>query len=116
MEDDGQTYRIEIVAGVEALDNQDDNVDVFVWFGNGERYSATFFTVANIKSILGRYEETGECAGGTYFWASNMVVVRDLTISTIHSAIKDLLQTGEFYSIFAGPFHNETAEHSREIS
>ena len=48
-----------------------------------------------------RYTKTGECAAGSYFWASNMIIVQKLTEQTICQAIDDLLAAEEFMSIFS---------------
>ena len=47
-----------------------------------------------------QYTKTGECAAGSYFWASNMIIVQKLTEQTICEAIDDLLAGEEFTSIF----------------
>jgi hypothetical protein len=95
---------VEDVAGTDALD---DNVDVFVDFVTGERYVATFFTIANIQRLMDKDAETGECAGGLYFWATDMVIVRSLTRQNIERTIADLLATGTFESVFRGPTKQE---------
>ncbi|PQV89209.1 hypothetical protein CDT93_21660, partial [Cronobacter sakazakii] len=62
-----------LVGGIEMITNvkfyhdkdvvnvMDDNIDVEVLLDNGERYTATFFTLKNIASILERYKNSGEC-------------------------------------------------------
>jgi len=81
----------------------DDSVDVVVHFGDGSRYSATFFTVENIRSLLKSYRASGECASGKYLWAANMIVIESLDLSTIEVAVADLIRTGEFTRAFDGP-------------
>jgi hypothetical protein len=85
------------------LDADDDNVDVFVYFADGRKYFATFFTVSNIRSIMRKDRGTGECAGGLYFWASNMIVVERLDRETIERAVSDLMRSSEFEKAFDGP-------------
>jgi hypothetical protein len=94
---------------IEILDHgsrniEDDNVDVFVYFSDGRKFVATFFTLQNLKSIMTKDEGTGECAGGLYFWASDMIVVQKLDRDTIHKAVADLVKTGEFAKAFSGPY------------
>lgn len=89
------------------LDVYDDNVDVFVYFADGRKYVATFFTLKNIGSLMSRYRETGESAGGRYFWAADAIIVDRLDPKTIETAVADLLASGEFGSAFSGPHADE---------
>lgn len=83
------------------LDLLDDNVDVEVILDNGDRYSATFFTLQNIKSLMMRYQKTGECYSGLYFWASDMIIVEELHPDIINKTIQDLIKSNEFFTCFA---------------
>ena len=85
------------------LNAADDNVDVFVYFADGRKYAATFFTVANIQSIMKRYRSSGECADGLYFWASDLVIVERLDRETVERTVADLIGSGEFEKAFDGP-------------
>ena len=76
------------------------NVDVEVTFADGRRYAATFCTIANIEQIMESYQTTGECLSGRYFWAANLIIVRDLTEDAIQAAISDMISTGEFQTAF----------------
>ena len=78
----------------------DDNVDVFVRLSDGKNYVATFFTIDNIRSLMERYSKTGECLEGHYFWASDMIIVSDLTQNSIAETIEDLLRTDRFHKAF----------------
>ena len=42
------------------LDPDNANVDVQVTFPNGESFSAVFFTLQNIETLMKDYEKTGE--------------------------------------------------------
>ena len=46
-------------------------------------------------------KKTGECAKGLYFWASDMLIVQELTEQTICKTIDNLLAAGEFASVFS---------------
>lgn len=82
-------------------DEDDDNVDVTITFEDGSSYIISFFTLSNIQTLMRRYAGTGECAGGKYFWASDMVIVKNLKRETIEAAIRDLLSTvGSFDTTF----------------
>ena len=92
---------IKIFKGNQELDLTNDNVDVEVIFDNGDRYSATFFTVRNIQFLLDQYKKTGECSYGLYFWASDMIIVENISENTIRDTVFDLLHSGEFYTSFS---------------
>lgn len=94
-------YKLTIYHGTAPLNSNNDNVDVQVTFPNGERFSAVFFTIRNIEALIKRYKKTGECAGGLYFWASNMIIVESLTKKTICKTIDRLLAEDEFEYIFS---------------
>ena len=76
------------------------NVDVEVRDSSG-RWSATFFTLDNIRSLFEKNASTGECAGGLYLWAADMILVWTLDRATIEHTVADLRATGEFETAFA---------------
>ena len=94
-------YKLTIYSGIAPLDSDNDNVDVQVTFPNGDSFSAVFFTLQNIETLMKHYQKTGECADGSYFWASNMIIVQKLTEQTICETIDNLLAEKEFESIFS---------------
>lgn len=96
-----KTYSFKMLSGNEDINPNNDNIDVEVSFTNGDRYSASFFTLSNIESLLIRYQETKECCAGLYFWASDIIIVKILTEDVIKSSITDLIESGEFYSSFS---------------
>jgi hypothetical protein len=81
----------------------DDNVDVAVVFETGEHYMATFFTVENLRSLLRKNRNTGECRNGLYTWAVNMIVIERLTREGIAEVVADLMESGAFTTAFSGP-------------
>ena len=93
-------YQVIIYNGAALLNPGNDNVDVQVIFSNGESFSAVFFTLENIDTLMKHYKETGECAKGLYFWASDMIIVQELTEQTICETIRNLLVKAEFESVF----------------
>lgn len=97
----GQHYKITVHAGLQGLDPLSDNVDVEVIFDNGSRYMATFFTLENIQRIMDRYEQSGECMKGFYFWATDMILVRRLSRENIAKVVGDLISKGEFDTAFS---------------
>ena len=55
-------YQLTIYSGTAPLDPNNDNVDVQVTFPKGESFSAVFFTLQNIDTLMKKYKKTGECA------------------------------------------------------
>ncbi len=95
-----QKYAIDVRQGIDLLDPHFDNVDVEVCFEDGQRYTATFFTLENIRLMMNRYLQSGECNRGKYFWSSDMIIVDRLTEDTIRQTIDYLLATDEFELVF----------------
>jgi len=77
-----------------------DNSDIDVIMEDGTAYYATAFTFDNINYLRNRYHETGECLGGSYFWAKNMLLVNRIDRAEIEQTIDYLIQEGEFESVF----------------
>ena len=94
-------YKLTIYTGIDPLDPDNANVDVQVTFPNGESFSAVFFTLQNIDTLMKDYEKTGEGANGLYFWTSDMLIVQKLMEQTICEAIDNLLGEEEFASVFS---------------
>jgi hypothetical protein len=79
---------------------EDDNVDALIFLEDDSSYTATFFTIKNIQSTMDRYRDTGECLSGDFFWAKNMVVLKDLSSNTIDRTVRELIDSGEYISAF----------------
>ncbi len=94
-------YQLTIYHGIDRLDPDNVNVDVRVTFPNGKSFSAVFFTLQNIATLMKGYEKTGEGAKGLYFWTSDMLIVQKLTEQTICETVDNLLAEGEFESVFS---------------
>jgi hypothetical protein len=97
-------YSITWIEDEFGIDPEDDNVDVFVDFASGERYTATFFTLHNLRSLLEKFRETGECASGLYVWSTGMIVIKRLTKDNVEKVVADLLDRGDLPKAFEGPF------------
>ena len=50
-------YQLTIYHGIDPLDPDNDNVDVQVTFPNGESFSAVFFTLQNINTLMKHYKK-----------------------------------------------------------
>jgi hypothetical protein len=62
---------------------------------------ATFFSYTNITTLTAKNRDSGECLNGRYFWASDMVLVDEVTRERIEQVITDLFTTQTFEAIFA---------------
>ena len=91
-------YDLTVLNGINDLDKYDDNVDVEITLADNRVFSATFFTLENIKNLLLSYKATGECANGLYFWAKDMIIVKELDEDTLRKTINDLIDSEELYS------------------
>jgi hypothetical protein len=79
----------------------DGNSDVIVTFENGERWVATFFSYRNISSLMEKNRETGECLGGKYFCASDMILADEVSRERIEEVVAEMLDQKEFETYFA---------------
>ena len=79
----------------------DDNSDAVVTLEDGSRWVASFFSYANIGSLTHKNKQTGECLGGKYFWATDMILVDEVTRESMERVIVDLLAEGSFETAFS---------------
>lgn len=79
----------------------DDNTDVIVMFADGSRWVATFFAYANIHTLTEKNRRTGECLSGAYFWASDVILVEDVSRARIEAVVADLIHEGTFDLVFS---------------
>jgi hypothetical protein len=89
------------VVGAQVWDPSIDNLDVEVTLIDGRRFGATFFTLQNVRQLFEKNRATGECLGGLYLWAANMILVETLTMDVIRKTVVDLLGSGELFSAFS---------------
>jgi hypothetical protein len=80
---------------------QDANTDVTVTFADGSVWVATFVTYTNIQTLVAKNKRTGECLAGAYFWASNMILIDEVSRPRIEQVIRALIDEGEFDVVFA---------------
>jgi len=71
------------------VDIFNDNIDIHIILSNDDVYVATLFTLKNIAMLMQRDE-------ASYFWASDMIIVPDLSHLTIRKAIQEALDDGCF--------------------
>jgi hypothetical protein len=78
----------------------DGNTDVFVTFDDGARWVASFFTYRNILSLAEKNKQTGECLSGKYLWATDMILVDEVSRERIEEVIADLIKENDFEKVF----------------
>jgi len=94
-------YKIVILTGRNlSLNSDDDNVDVEVRFKNGNLFTATFFTIQNIKTLFEKNKKTGECDSGLYFYCVDMILVETLTIDVIVGTVENLIRENNLDAVF----------------
>jgi len=79
----------------------DDNSDVIVTFDNGDRWVATFFSYQNILSLAEKNRDSGECLGGKYFVATDMILVDEISRDRIEEVIAEMINENDLESFFA---------------
>jgi hypothetical protein len=77
-----------------------DNVDIGVVLSDGRRYVGTLFTLSNVAWLLEKYKEAGEGAQGLYLWATDMVLVREITPEVVLRTVRGLIQEGDLDRAF----------------
>lgn len=75
------------------------NVDVEVRLTDGSRWSATVFTVDEVRRLMEKWAQTGEETGGRYFWCSDGLIVREPGVDSMTQAISRVLDEGDFEQI-----------------
>jgi len=81
-------------------DPTDCNSDVMVSFEQGAKWVATFFSYQNILSLAKKNQKSGECLNGKYFWATDMIMVDELSRERVEEVVSHLIANGEFRSVF----------------
>jgi hypothetical protein len=80
--------------------------DVTISLPDGSRHYATFMTLGAIKQLMDRHRQTGECHSGSYFWASDLIIIREPGIPAVIDAVADLITTGNLATA-CGLIHSE---------
>ena len=78
----------------------DCNSDVMVSFEKDGEWVATFFTYKNLSTLAKKNARTGECLNGKYFWATNMILVDELSRERVEEVVSHLISEGEFENVF----------------
>ncbi len=90
----GKTFNYRVVHPYrEKINPQDDFVDIEVEF-HGKKYRGSVTTKRFIDERLNYYKKSGENAGGSYFCAEGMIIVRRIDDKTIRKTLEDLIERG----------------------
>jgi len=95
----GNGFELQVLAS-QVWDEHDDNVDVEVVLTDGRRFTATVFTLQNIKTLLDRFISTGDCGGGLFFWSVEMIIVKRLTVDVLVNMVQTLISDEHFEMAF----------------
>lgn len=87
-------HKILFPTGHQVEDFANDNLDIHVVLSTGEVYVGTLFTIQNIKLLMERDSEP------SYFWASDMVIVKDLHMDTIELAVLEIVKEEYLETVF----------------
>jgi hypothetical protein len=79
---------------------QDTNSDVLVTLADGSQWAATFFSYQNIQTLRDGNRASGECLGGRYLWASDMILIEEVTRERVEEVVADLIASGDFQRVF----------------
>ena len=72
--------------------------DMYVTVAGGPTYYATVMTLDAIHAVLRRWEQTGEAAGGRYFYTTDLVITPRPGITAMIEAIDGLVRDEEIAS------------------
>ena len=71
-------------------DIEQQNIDFWLIIGD-KTFLGSAFTLANIQYLMTKDNITGESAFGTYFWASDMIILKEMTVECLVKAIRNIL-------------------------
>lgn len=82
-------------------DPADDVTDAVVTLADGTRWVASFCTFTHLARLRANCAESGECLGGKYLWASDLILVDDTSRASLEAVVRDLLAEDELRSAFS---------------
>lgn len=104
---DGPFYRVQrdghqilFVPGEGADLDEVDDVDMWVIFENGDRWSGTMYTLDVVHRDMDRWRQTGECLDGRYHAVWDGLIVRDKGIPGMIEVVDELVRNGDYMSVF----------------
>lgn len=84
-------FKLYFPTGYKNLNIHNDNIDVNIITAENSVYFATFFTIDSIVSIMEKNNEI-------WFWATDMIIIKDLDVLTIIKAVEELINNGNLES------------------
>ena len=97
----GREYVLEIVAGPRGLNARAGNADVIITFDDGERRTATFITLENMRQFF--LDKQDAPPHEAYVWANNMIVVRSIDPEHLANTVQSMMRRNEFRLAFGFP-------------
>jgi hypothetical protein len=91
-------FEINFPTGYQVKDIYNDNLDINVLLPGGRSFFATLFTLRNIEHLMKKGQTSFEI---NCFWAPNMIIVNNLSESTIRETISHLLERHNITEIFS---------------
>jgi hypothetical protein len=85
-------FKCHFPAGYTGTNITNDNIDINVVTEDESVYFATLFTFENIHSLMAKEQSP-------YFWATNMLIVKDLNLDTIRLAIDRIVNEGDLEAV-----------------
>lgn len=77
------------------VDHFDCNSDVIFELNDGSKWVATFFTYKNIETLRKKNQLTGECLNGTYFCATDMILISEMSEKIIKAVLDEMISNDE---------------------
>jgi len=77
-----------------------DDEEVCVTLEDGRQLYCWFFTLDKIKTIMMRHRLSGESNKGTYFWATNMIVIEKIDKDNMIKTLRHLIEKDNDLSLF----------------
>jgi hypothetical protein len=60
----------------------------------------SFEKYKNLSTLAKKNESTGECLNGKYFWATDMILVDELSRERVEEVVSHMISEGEFENVF----------------
>ena len=93
------SFTFKVVTHLSGKLEDEGNIDIEIQVSNGDVYALTFFSVDDLLTQFRKNKVTGECRNGTYFWATDMIIVETLSEEVIQQTIQSLIEEDELKDI-----------------
>lgn len=100
-------FEVRFMVGGDEDPDQVKNVDVEVRLADGSRWSATMFTLAEVERLMARWAATGEYGGGSHFWCSDGLIVREQGLDNMVRVLATLYNDGQLTDVLKRLDHGE---------